>query len=637
MTPTPHLILEKYWGYKQFRPLQDEIIDSVLQGKDTLALLPTGGGKSICYQVPALMKEGICIVITPLIALMKDQVEGLVSKGIRALSIHSGQSAREVDRILDNAVFGNYKFLYLSPERLETDLFKERASRLSVSLIAVDEAHCISEWGYDFRPAYLKISEVRSYFPKVPVIALTASATAEVREDIKEKLGFKTGSNVYQKSFERENLIYGVIHEEDKKKRILELANKIKGSAIIYVRNRRTTKELATFLQQNKISAGFYHGGLEHQLRTKRQEDWITGKTRIIVSTNAFGMGIDKPDVRLVIHYDLPETLEAYYQEAGRAGRDLKRSFALALVNNTDKKEMETRTERIFPEPDEVLNVYHALGNFFQLPFGNGKDQSFDFQLSDFCERYSIAPLRVYQALEVLEKAGYISLAESFFMPPRFMVMVDYHSLYAFEIANRKFEPLIKTLLRSYGGCFDEYVKINEADVAKRMGESIKNVISMLKELTRLEIIDYQQQKNAPQITYLQERLDKSHILIDKKYLSARKKIHKTKIDAVIQYAYTDGRCRSRMLLQYFGEEAETDCGHCDYCLKHKDPELKEKRNIRIQEEVKKMLAASPLEISKILKNVNVPDERETLEVIRLMVDNGTIQWIGDNSLQLSE
>jgi ATP-dependent DNA helicase RecQ len=637
LIPTPNLILEKYWGYKEFRPLQDEIIDSVLQGKDTLALLPTGGGKSICYQVPALMKEGICIVITPLIALMKDQVEGLVSKGIRALSIHSGQSAREVDRILDNAIYGNYKFLYLSPERLETDLFKERASRLPVSLIAVDEAHCISEWGYDFRPAYLKISEVRNYFPDVPVIALTASATADVSEDIRQKLAFKKGSNVFRKSFERENLIYGVINEEDKKKRILELVNKIKGTAIIYVRNRRTTKDIASFLQQNKISASYYHGGLEHQLRTKRQEDWISGKTRIIVSTNAFGMGIDKPDVRLVIHYDLPETLEAYYQEAGRAGRDLKRSFALALVNGNDKKELETRTERIFPQPDEVLNVYHALGNFFQLPFGNGKDQSFDFRLTDFCERYSIAPLRVYQALEVLEKAGYISLTESFFMPPRFIVTVDYHSLYAFEIANRKFEPLIKTLLRSYGGCFDEYVKINEADVAKRTGESIKNIISMLKELTRLEIIDYQQQKNAPQITYLQERLDKSHILIDKKYLSERKKIHKTKIDSVIHYAFTDGKCRSRMLLQYFGEEAETDCGHCDYCLKHKDPAQKEKRNIRIQEEIKNMLVTAPLEVSVILKNINAPDERETLEVIRLMVDNGTIKWIGDNSLQLAE
>jgi ATP-dependent DNA helicase RecQ len=621
-------ILEKYWGYSSFRPLQEEIISSVLQGKDTLALLPTGGGKSLCYQLPALAKDGLCLVISPLIALMKDQVEALQSKGIRAMAVYSGMSAREIDVALDNAAYGNYKFLYLSPERLETDIFKIRAEKFKVNLIAVDEAHCISEWGYDFRPSYLKIAALPEYYPDVPILALTASATDRVRKDIVEKLEFKRGHQVFSASFDRLNLIYGVVEDEDKKNRLLKLLEKVKGTAIVYTATRQHAKEVAGFLHEKGISAGFYHAGMEQKERAARQEAWKENRLGVIVATNAFGMGIDKADVRLVAHYDMPDSLEAYYQEAGRAGRDGLPAYTIAIVNDHDKLDLKRKPEVFQASQEEIRQVYHALGNYFQIPEGNGLNQSFDFNIGDFGKRFDLKTLKIYSALQELEKLGYLSLSESVFLPSRLKVSVDHHTLYAFEIANKKYEPVIKMILRSYGGCFDEYVNINEYQMAQRLSIPVKEVITMLKELQRLGMLDYHPLKNSPQITYLSERLARTQLHLENAYFIARKKNFQGRIEAVLDYMSVKNACRGKKLLAYFGETASNDCGHCDYCLKSK--ESPEKAEEQMQKAILANLEEEEKEVSQIARELKL-DESDIIPSIRRMLDSGKLGWAGTN------
>lgn len=630
-------ILQQYWGYSAFRPLQQEIISSVLDGNDTLALLPTGGGKSICYQVPALAQDGLCIVISPLIALMKDQVEDLQSRGIKAIAVFSGMSIREIDVALDNAAYGDFKFLYVSPERLETEIFLARASKFKVNLIAVDEAHCISQWGYDFRPSYLKIADIRSIFPDVPILALTASATPKVQDDICEKLQFKKDFKLFSKSFDRPNLVYASIFEEDKPGRLVKLFSKVKGTALVYTSTRRHTKEVANLLKQNGLSADFYHAGLQQEERSKKQEDWKQNRTRIMVCTNAFGMGIDKPDVRMVVHYNLPDSLEAYYQEAGRAGRDEKKAFAIALVNNYDKQQLEEKVEKNQPDVAEIRHIYHALGNYFQLPLGNGENRSFDFDINEFGNKYALQPIKVFQALKVLETAGYLSLTESVFLPSRLKVLVDNHTLYSFEIAHKQYEPLIKTVLRSYGGAFEEYVRVNEQEIARRLASNTKKVIQDLIALQRMEMIDYQQQKNSPQITYLIERLPEENLLLDAGLLNERKKSYAQRIQSVLEYAFAEGRCRGKMLQQYFGENTEDDCGHCDYCIKKDKDNFSEKRMQQIRDQIFTILQENnDLNLPQLLGRLKLSDEKPAVKVIRKMIDEKILGWKDDQILTIT-
>ena len=620
-----HELLHQYWGFETFRPLQEDIINSVLEGKDTLALMPTSGGKSICYQLPALSKPGICIVISPLIALMKDQAEALQAKGIRVLSVYSGISARESDIAFDNAAYGNYKFLFLSPERLENELFRERLINMPVNLIAVDEAHCVSQWGYDFRPAYLKIAEIREIIPNVPIIALTATATPEVKKEIIEKLLFKKGYASHEMSFERKNLIYAVLHEEDKRNRILKLLKDIPGSSIIYVRNRRLTTEMSQFLNRNKISADHYHGGLGAAERSLKQEKWKNNTCRVMVATNAFGMGIDKADVRSVIHYDLPESLEAYYQEAGRSGRDGQRAFPMLFAAEGDKSDLQKRTLDSFPDINEIKSTYHALGNFFQLPEGSGKGESFDFNIGEFTQRYDFTAAKVYASLQFLEQAGYVSISEAVYIPSRFMVKVNNSDLYRYQVENPHCEPLIKHLLRSYGGCFENYVKIDEKQIADKLNMSIREVIKMMVHLRKAERIDYLQRKDAPQLTFIEERVSKDHLMVNEKYILNRKKVHEQKINGILEYAFAAGKCRGNILLNYFGEETKEDCGHCDYCLKYKDSGSTESIRTKIQRETLTLLSVSGLKMEILLETIGIGDKKEVLETLRWMADNNII------------
>jgi ATP-dependent DNA helicase RecQ len=492
-----HEILKQYWGYDTFRPLQEDIIQSVLDGKDTLALLPTGGGKSICFQVPALAGDGLCIVVSPLIALMKDQVENLLARNIPAAAIYSGMSYKEINYTIDNCVHGAYKFLYLSPERLKSDLIKERIGRMDIGLIAIDEAHCISQWGYDFRPEYLQIAEVREQLPGVPVLALTATATPEVVADIQMQLKFPQ-KNVFVKSFARKNIAYVVNENQDKDQRMLHILSKVNGSGLVYVRNRRKTQELAYFLAKNRINADYYHAGLGFELRNKKQESWIKGKTRIMVCTNAFGMGIDKPDVRVVVHYEIPESLESYYQEAGRAGRDEKKAFAVLLFNHADELEAQKRLDLSFPADKDIKRVYQALSNYYQVPVGANVDRSFDFDMIDFCKKFSLETRVVYPALKILEQCDLIALTESFYEPSKIKFLLGQGMLYKFQVEHPSQDNFIKLLLRSYGGVFDGYVSISETVLAQREKVNESLVQKQLIQLHTMGVLDYEPQKINP-------------------------------------------------------------------------------------------------------------------------------------------
>lgn len=617
--------LKKFWGFDTFRPLQPEIIRSVLQGHDTLALMPTGGGKSICFQVPAMVMPGICIVVSPLIALMKDQVENLRKKNIRAHYIISGMSYREIDILLDNCIYGEVKFLYVSPERIETELFQERLKKMKVSLLAVDEAHCISQWGHDFRPSYRKISQMREWIPEVPVLALTATATEDVKVDICEKLEFKN-HQVFQQSYERKNLAYVVLSEENKLKKLLEISQKVPGSGIVYVNNRRRTADVAKFLTMNGISSHFYHAGLEQSARSLKQDSWMAGKTRIMVATNAFGMGIDKPDVRFVVHLDLPENLEAYYQEAGRGGRDGKKSYAVLLFHKADKAELLKKNEENFPSLEEIKNVYQALGSYFQLATGAGEGVSFDFDLSDFCRKFDVKALTVLSALKLLERDQYISVSEEVFLPSRLVFSMSSDLLYKFRVDHPLYDDFIKIILRSYGGSFDLPVKINEADLADKTSLDKRTVINYLKILHTQGVIHYFPAKNKPQLTYLQSRKDNRNLVLDRNYYQERKKITTAKIQSAIHYAENVERCRSVVLLAYFGEKNAADCGICDVCLNKKDKGLSDQDFQMVRQGIKMEKEGKWLSLQQIINLFPSVREDHTIKVIQWMLEEGELK-----------
>ena len=629
---TSQQILLKYWGYSHFRPLQEDIINSILEGKDTLALMPTGGGKSICFQVPALAKEGICIVISPLIALMKDQVENLKAKGIKAMAITSGMSKKEIDIAFDNCVYGDFKFLYLSPERLGSDLARARIQKMKVNLIAVDEAHCISQWGYDFRPSYLKVAEMRELHPKVPILALTATATPEVTVDIQKKLLFKK-KNLLQKSFERKNLAYMVIKEEDKLGRLIKIATKIKGSGIVYVRNRERTHEIAETLRAHKISADYYHAGLESQLRDAKQDAWVKNKTRVIVCTNAFGMGIDKADVRFVVHLDLPECLESYFQEAGRAGRDEQKAYAALLCNDSDKIDAEHNLAMGFPPMEEIRKTYQALANYFQIPTGSGQWSTYDFDINDLCAKYNLNPLTVFNSIKFLEKEGYLVMSEAFYQPSRIHFLFNKEQLYKFQVEHTSFDEFIKLLLRSYSGVFDNYAKISEQDIGKRVGKKYEEVKMTLKELEKMEVLSYHGQTEMPQLTFMTERADAKHISISKENLQKRKEKAEERMGWMLHYVESKTKCRSQLLLSYFGETDSYRCGICDFCLQRNKLDLSNLEFENVTDQLKNILLKRPVALKELVDAVKNSKEDKTIKVIQWLIDNEKLVYDDENKL----
>ncbi len=631
---SPKTILKQFWSYDSFRPLQEEIINAVLDGKDTLALLPTGGGKSICFQVPTLCKEGICIVISPLIALMKDQVANLKSKNIKAEAIYSGISKSNIDRILDNCKFGDIKFLYVSPERLKTDLAITRISQMNVSLIAVDEAHCISQWGYDFRPAYLEIAEIRKIFPDVPLLALTATATEKVVEDIQDKLEFRK-ANLMQKSFQRNNLWYVVVHEENKRKKLLEILQKIPGSGIVYTRSRKKTVEIANLLKQNRITADYYHAGLTNEQRTKKQEEWISDKTRIIVSTNAFGMGIDKPNVRIVVHMDLPDSIEAYFQEAGRAGRDEEQSYAALLYNDADRVKLERNYENSFPPTEEIRRVYRALGNYYQMAIGSGMGKSLDFHLQEFVNRFNFEPLLTYNALKILETNGYISISESVSILAKVKVKVSKDVLYDFLLKNKTYEIIIKAILRVYQGAFEYPVNVDETKLSKFIKIDKRILVQRFEELHKFNIIFYTPAKNKPQLTYLLPRENADDLELDFKRLNFLKERYRSNINAIIRYAEEE-TCRQVQLLNYFGEEVEK-CGTCDICRSIRVEGMTSEEGLRLKNKIKRMLLKESLTQKEVVESFHTKTKAKVVNLVSYLLDEGFIMKEKDSLVWADE
>jgi len=618
---TIHQILLKYWGYSSFREKQEDIIQAAMDGKDTLALLPTGGGKSICFQVPALAKEGLCIVVSPLIALMKDQVENLNSRGIKAISLTSGMRKREIDIALDNMVYGDYKFLYVSPERLETELFQERVKKMKVNLIAVDEAHCISQWGYDFRPSYLKIANLRTLLPDVPVLALTATATPEVVEDIQKQLEFKK-NHLIQKSFERKNVAYIIQQEEDQYGRLQKILQGVKGTGIVYVNSRKRTQVIAQYLQRNGYSADYYHAGLTHLERSKKQEQWMKNETRVIVATNAFGMGIDKPDVRFVVHLDLPQTLEAYFQEAGRGGRDEKKAYAVLLTKPAMTDELKKRITQNYPEIPFIKNCYQALANYLQIPTGSGEGMSVHFDIIEFSHRFNFSPIDAFNALKFLEKEGYLILSEGFHSPSQIMITQSKNDLYQFQVSNINYDGFVRMLLRNYEGLFDGYVKINEFDISKKLKTSSKKVVELLKKLHQLEVIDYVEQSSLPQLTLAMPRLEQAALRISKENYTALKENAFKKMKAVIDYVNSETTCRSQFLLNYFGEKNKHRCGICDVCLEQNKLELSELQTKEITSEVFKIVQSGKITLSDLADKIRRYKKDDVIKIAQYLIDN---------------
>jgi ATP-dependent DNA helicase RecQ len=621
------ILLKEVFGWKEFRPVQKQVIDAVYQGEDTLAILPTGGGKSLCYQVPGLAKEGICIVISPLIALMKDQVDYLKARGVKAVALHAGMSAREIDTLLDNCIRGGIKFLYLSPERLKSELFVERFKQMNLNLIAVDEAHCISQWGYDFRPAYLEIATIRAYHPKVNVLALTASATPEVEKDILEKLQLKKPATFHQ-SFARKNLSYSVRLVENKLEKGLEILKRISGSAIWYVRTRQATQQLAKQLQQMGFSAAAYHAGMTALDRSAKQEAWKANQVRIMVSTNAFGMGIDKPDVRVVLHSDLPENLESYYQEAGRAGRDGQKAFAVLLTNAQDFEQLLDRAALVYPPIEFLRRVYQCLANYFQLAIGAQSMRSHDFEISDFANTYQLPVLDSFYALKVLEEEGLIALNESFFAPSRAHFLVNPQRLYEVQIQHAKLDPVVKILLRTHGGnLFSEYFNIQEAKLAKAAGMDEAVLIKGLLELSKMEVLDYEPRKDRPQLTFLTERYDAATLPLNFKRITLRRELTLHKATQMVAYAHQTRICRTQFIQSYFGEFSDESCGACDHCIEEKKASLPLDVETKFREQVLQTLATDEVfSEEELFDAVNKPASLGHLKCLRQLVEEGKVE-----------
>ena len=626
-------ILQEYWGYSEFRPLQEDIICSVSSGKDTLGLMPTGGGKSITFQVPAMAMEGVCLVITPLIALMKDQVDNLKQRGIKALAIYSGMSHREILITLDNAIMGDYKFLYVSPERLSTQLFQQKLKDMNVCLLAVDESHCISQWGYDFRPSYMSIANIREQLPNVPVLALTATATPEVVDDIQRVLQFKE-KNVFKKSFERKNLAYIVKDSENKIASLIHILNKVQGSTIVYVRSRLKTKEIAEELIKNGFSADYYHAGLNNEEKTIKQNAWKNNACRIIVSTNAFGMGIDKSDVRLVVHTDLPNSIEEYYQEAGRAGRDEKKSYAVILYNKTDSTKLKKRIINEFPERDFIKHVYESLAYFFQIAEGFGVGKPYDFDLYRFCSSYKLPVLATHGALRILELAGYIEYSEEVNNQSRLIFTVYRDELYKNPF-NKDIEHLINIVLRLYTGVFADYTTINESSIATHLYKSRKEVYEMLKYLSSRQIIDYIPFKKTPFIIFKQSRLPLKHVVIPKDVYEVRKNRFEKRIEGITNYVEKADICRSRLLLTYFGENTSENCGQCDVCLSKSRNKLKDNLFKKIDTAIKELISEKSYEVEELVDLLSSQfNSEEIIKTVRFQLDQ-QIYTINRNHLFL--
>ena len=627
-----HEILKRYWGYDAFRDLQEEIITSIGEGKDTLGLMPTGGGKSITFQVPALAKEGMCLVITPLIALMKDQVENLKSRNIKAIAIYSGMTRQEIIVALENCIFGNYKFLYISPERLDTEIFRVKLRSMNISMITVDESHCISQWGYDFRPAYLKIAEIRELLPDIPVLALTATATPEVVKDIQQRLHFKK-ENVFRMSFERKNLAYIVRNTDNKTGEILHILNRMPGSSIIYVRNRKRTKETTLFLQREGITADFYHAGLNNDVKDLRQKRWQSGECRVMVATNAFGMGIDKPDVRTVIHLDLPDSPEAYFQEAGRAGRDGEKAYAIILYANSDKAALKKRISDTFPEKDYIKQVYEQLNYYYQMAMGDGLGCMFDFNLEDFCRRYKHFPVPADSALKILTQAGYIEYTDEQDNASRLLFTTRREELYKLREMGEQADLLIQTILRSYTGVFTDYAYIHEDSLAMRTGLTRQQIYDLLIVLAKRRILDYIPHKKTPYIIYKRERVELRHLQISKTVYEERKERYEARIKAMLEYVTSETACRSRMLLHYFGEKNEHNCEQCDNCInRKKNNGVTDSSYNALRRQILEMLSVqqrTPADLARLIE----ADKEEIAAVIRFLLDKGEIQ-MEDGMLQ---
>ncbi len=598
---TTHEILKAYWGFDEFRPLQEDIINSVLEGKDCLALLPTGGGKSVCFQVPALAKEGLCLVVSPLIALMKDQVENLKQKGIPSLAIYSGMNFLEIKKTLQNAAYGNYKFLYVSPERLETNLFLEYLPALHINLIAVDEAHCISQWGYDFRPSYMRIAALREQLPDVPVLALTASATKPVQDDICDKLLFSETHQRFLQSFERPNLSYSVFNVASKQNKLLEILKNVPGTAIVYCKSRKHTKEIADLLLMNKINADYYHAGLNNEERNKKQEDWVNNKTRVIVCTSAFGMGIDKPDVRVVIHYDVPDCLENYYQEAGRAGRDRKRAYAVLLYNNKEIESLLQQADLRFPKEDEIKKVYIALMNHLQVPAGAGEGIDFDFDIANFSNAFKINILTATYAVKTLEQEAILSFNEVFFKPSTVVFTSSREDLNDFEKQYPLLDPILKGLLRSYEGIFDFPATVYESQLAKFLQADKEQLKKDLKKLNDLGVISYVPQKDKAQLTLLQNRMYADSYAINTIDYLKRRQSFEQRVAAMVEYVQKGLGCRSQHIALYFAAAKINACGICDNCINEKALHISTEEFTAIADQIMRLTTGHSIQVNNIL------------------------------------
>ncbi len=613
-------ILKKYWQFDAFRPLQQDIILSVIEGFDTLALLPTGGGKSLCFQIPGIVLGGTTLVISPLISLMNDQVQALRKRGLSAVAISAAMTYKEIDIALNNAAMGHVQFLYISPERLQNENFRQKLSHLPISLIAVDEAHCISQWGYDFRPSYLKIAELRLYFPEVKIMALTASATQPVIEDIIKQLLFKD-QKVFKQTFARSNLRYVVQLEENKLARLLKLIQNVGGSGIVYVRHRKKTEDLANYLNANQILAQAYHAGMNFNDRAKIQNNWFNNKTQVICATNAFGMGIDKSDVRFVVHLDLPESIEAYFQEAGRAGRDGQPAYATMFVTKADQERLFDNFKLAYPELEVIKQVYNALCNYYQIAIGSGEGLSIDFDMNALARSYNLQAITIYNCIKFLEKENYVSFLDAGFEPSKLMVTASKEDLYAFELQYAKYEMLIKTLLRSYGGLFESYVFINEKDLAYRSKQATLNVIEQLNYLHKQELVSYLPHNDLPKLVFTQNRINNKYLEFNPKNYQALKQNHLNKINAIIDYTNNDSICRQIQLLQYFGDTDFENCGHCDVCLKNKPKNL-----LPIKTEILKLLQNQTMNLPELKNAMQKYNNQSWTEALRELVDEGKIK-----------